>query len=137
MEARSTPRFWATDAKSVYDYLVKEGTGMSKDKRMAIEGALLRETLREENTTLRWVDGSQNIADVLTKLGVDKTYLYKVMRAAQWSLVQDPAAARAKEAKAKSRSVRREAIEQVRDAKYARQRKARAVELRESGVSSS
>ena len=35
-EARAIPRFWATDAKSVYDYLVKEGTGMSKDKRMAI-----------------------------------------------------------------------------------------------------
>jgi len=74
--ARLTPRFWATDAKSVYDYLTKEGTGKSKDKRMAIEGALLKEALRQDNVTLRWIGGSQNIADVLTKAGVDRTYLY-------------------------------------------------------------
>ena len=67
--ATATPRFWATDCKSVYDYLTKEGTSMSKDKRMAIEGALLKETLRSPCTTLRWIDGSQNLADVLTCLG--------------------------------------------------------------------
>ncbi|CAK0894249.1 unnamed protein product [Prorocentrum cordatum] len=92
-EVQRLPRFWATDAKSVYDHLTKEGSAKSKDKRMAIEGALLREVLRCENTHLRWIDGSQNIADVLTKLGVDKVYLYKVLREAKWSLVQGPAAA--------------------------------------------
>jgi hypothetical protein len=44
--AAATPRFWATDSKSVYDYLTKEGTSKSRDKRMAIEGALLKGTLR-------------------------------------------------------------------------------------------
>ena len=73
--ATTTPRFWAMDCKSVYDYLTKEGTSMSKDKRMAIEGALLKETLRSPGTTLHWIDDSQNIADVLTKLAVDKAYL--------------------------------------------------------------
>eukprot|EP00975_Prorocentrum_lima_P043741 9174592-Prorocentrum_lima.AAC.1 len=41
--------FWATDAKSVFDQLTKVGTGKSKDRRMAIEGALLREALRSPN----------------------------------------------------------------------------------------
>jgi hypothetical protein len=105
--AATTPRFWATDCKSVYDYLTKEGTSKSKDKRMAIEGALLKETLRSASTTLRWIDGSQNIADVLTKMGVDKTYLFKVQREAVWCLVQDRAAAAGKARKQVQRSVRK------------------------------
>ena len=74
---------------------------------MAIEGALLKETLRSASTTLRWIDGSQNIADVLTKMGVDKTYLYKVLREAVWCLVQDRAAAAGKARKQAQRSVRK------------------------------
>eukprot|EP00959_Pyramimonas_sp_CCMP1952_P113554 2373546-Pyramimonas_sp.AAC.1 len=58
-------------AKSVYHYLSKEGSGLSRDKRMAIEGALLKEALRQSNTELRWVDGMQNLSDILTKEGVD------------------------------------------------------------------
>ncbi|CAK0828997.1 unnamed protein product, partial [Prorocentrum cordatum] len=110
-EVQRLPRFWATDAKSVYDHLTKEGSAKSKDKRMAIEGALLREVLRCENTHLRWIDGSQNIADVLTKLGVDKVYLYKVLREAKWSLVQDPAAAAIKMKKSMQRASRKTAID--------------------------
>ena len=91
----------------MYDYLTKEGNSKSKDKRMAIEGALLKGTLQSPSTTLRWIDGSQNLADVLTKLGVDKTYLYKVLRAAEWSLVQDPAAAASKARKQAQRSIRK------------------------------
>ncbi len=34
--AALTPRCWATDCKSVYDYLTKEGASKRKDKRMAI-----------------------------------------------------------------------------------------------------
>ena len=41
--AAATPRVWATDCKSVYDYLTKEGTSKSNDKRMPLEGALLKE----------------------------------------------------------------------------------------------
>eukprot|EP00969_Alexandrium_andersonii_P039390 1726145-Alexandrium_andersonii.AAC.1 len=76
---------------------------------MAIEGALLREVLQGHGAQLRWVDGSQNIADVLTKLGVDKTYLFKVLREARWSLVQDPAAAALKERKSGQRAARKAA----------------------------
>ncbi|CAK0838030.1 unnamed protein product [Prorocentrum cordatum] len=110
-EVQRLPRFWATDAKSVYDHLTKEGSAKSKDKRMAIEGALLREVLRCENTHLRWIDGSQDIADVLTKLGVDKVYLYKVLREAKWSLVQDPAAAAINMKKSMQRASRKTAID--------------------------
>ncbi len=74
---------------------------------MAIEWAPLKETKRLQSTTLRWIDGSQNLADVLTKPGVDKSYLYRVLRAAEWSLVQDPSAAATKARKQAQRSVRK------------------------------
>ena len=77
-----------TDAQSVYDYLTKDGT-MSNDKRMATEGALLRETMRQPSASARWIDGLQNIADVFTKLGADKVDFWKNMRDSRFSLVQD------------------------------------------------
>ena len=50
VEARC--RIYVTDSQSVYDYLHKDSTSTSSDKRMAIEGALLRETVRREGD--RW-----------------------------------------------------------------------------------
>ncbi|CAK0815738.1 unnamed protein product [Prorocentrum cordatum] len=130
-EVQRLPRFWATDAKSVYDHLAKEGSAKSKDKRMAIEGALLREVLRCENTHLRWIDGSQNIADVLTKLGVDKVYLYKVLREAKWSLVQDPAAAAIKMKRSMQRASRKTAIDTRKTEKRQQDKLVRANEMRD------
>jgi hypothetical protein len=106
--ATATSRFWATVCQSVYDYLTKKGTSESKDRRMVIELALLKETLRSSSATVRWIDGSQNFADMLRKMRVDKTYLCKVLREAEWCLVQDRAAAASK--------VRRQAQQPVRKA---------------------
>lgn len=64
VEARA--RVYVTDARSVFDYLTKDSTSTSSDKRMAIEGALLRETVKRPGASVRWIDGMQNIADVLT-----------------------------------------------------------------------
>lgn len=66
---------------------------------MAIEAALLRETLSKPSTHQRWIDGSQNLADVLTKLNVDESYFLDFMRTAKWTLTQNPLAAAAKEKK--------------------------------------
>jgi hypothetical protein len=133
MAGRSTDisRFWATACKPVYEYLAKEGTSKSKDKRMAIEEALLKETLMMHGTTLHWIDGSQNIADALTKLGVDKTYLYRVLREAQWSVVQDPAAAAQKARKSQQRAVRKESGTAERDQPKQRERAALARQMAE------
>ena len=47
-------RVYVTDARSVYDYLERDATSTSSDKRMAIEGALLRETVRQPGASVRW-----------------------------------------------------------------------------------
>ena len=81
-------KVYVTDARSVYDYLQRDANSTSSDKRMAIEGALLRETVRKPKSHVRWVDGQQNLANVLTKAGADKTILHQFLRDGLISLVQ-------------------------------------------------
>ncbi|CAE7892999.1 RE1, partial [Symbiodinium sp. KB8] len=73
-------RVYVTDAKSVLDYLEKDSHSTSTDKRMAIEGALLRETVKRPRAHVRWTDGIQNIADVLTKANADKEVLRQYLK---------------------------------------------------------
>ena len=103
-------RIYVTDARSVYDYLQKDSTSTSSDKRMAIEGALLRETVRKPRAHVRWIDGMQNIADVLTKATADKTVLKQFMRDGCLSLVQTEQNFQAKEKKRLERQSRKQVV---------------------------
>ena len=71
----------------------------SSDKRMAIEGALLRETVRQEGADVLWIDGVQNIANVLTKHGAEKETLREFLRTGIISLSHTPENAAFKERK--------------------------------------
>ena len=110
------PRAYVTDARSVFDYLAKDSTSTSSDKRMAIEGALLRETVRKDNAHVRWIDGQQNIANVLTKANAEKDTLKEFLRTGLMSLVQTEANQRLKERKREERQ-RRKAKKEVQDSK--------------------
>ena len=126
-----------TDAKSVYDYLSRDGTTTSTDKRMAIEGALLREAVRRPNAYVRWIDGLQNIADVLTKAGTDKTVLHEFLRTGNIGLVQTEQNRKVKEQKQLERQ-RRKQVKQLDDGKQVRaaERRAKvAAEVREDQLS--
>ena len=99
-------RVYVTDARSVYDYLQKDATSTSTDKRMAIEGALLRETIRQPNTWVRWIDGMQNVANVLTKANAEKETLREFLKEGMMSLVQSEANRKLKEKKRLQRQKR-------------------------------
>lgn len=71
---------WPSVSIILYDYLQKDSTSSSSDKRMAIEGALLRETVKQPNAYVRWIDGMQNIANVLTKANAEKDTLREFLR---------------------------------------------------------
>ena len=123
IEKRS--RAYATDARSVFDYLAKDTTSTSSDKRMAIEGALLRETVRTDNNAhVRWIDGQQNIANVLTKANAEKDTRKGFMRTGyMMSLVQTEANQRLKERKPEERQRRKakpEVLESKEGEKHAR-----------------
>ena len=105
-------RIYVTDARSVYDYLQRDSASTSSDKRMAIEGALLRETVRRPRAFARWVDGLQNIGDVLTKATADKTVLKQFMRDGLLSLVQTEENFQIKEKKRLERKNRKQVVRQ-------------------------
>ena len=103
-------RVYVTDSQSVFDYLHKDSTSTSSDKRMAIEGALLRETVRRPHAEVRWIDGEQNLADILTKPRVDKGLLMEFMRTGLLSLVQTEANKELKEKKRAQRQARKKVV---------------------------
>ena len=100
-------RAYVTDARSVFDYLQRDATSTSTDKRMAIEGALLRETVKKPKSHVRWMDGQQNFSDVLTKATADKEVLRKFLKDGYISLVQTPENAALKERKREERHRRK------------------------------
>ena len=118
-------RVYVTDARSVYDYLSRESSSTSSDKRMAIEGALLRETVRRPRAHVRWVDGQQNIADVLTKASADNAVLKQFLRDGWLSLVQTEANFQSKEKKRLERQSRKRAIKEGGTTKAAEEKIAR------------
>ena len=125
VEARR--RVYITDSQSVYDYLHRDSTSTSSDKRMAIEGALLRETVRRPGADVRWIDGEQNLADILTKPRVDRALLMEYMRTGMISLVQTEENRQSKEKKRAQRQARKKVVKA--DPKKAAEKEKRIAEV--------
>ena len=58
------------DAKSCYDALIKGGSAGSRDRRTAIELAIVAEDMARSGAQVRWVPHSRMVVDVLTKADV-------------------------------------------------------------------
>ena len=78
-----------------------------RQKRMAIDGALLKEGMRQPKTELKWIIGLQNISDILTKDGADMEYFRRFLQDNSVSWTQDPASAQIKERKRAARGRRK------------------------------
>ena len=72
--------------------------------------------MRQPGASARWIDGLQNIADVLTKLGADKVYFWKTMKDSRFSLVQEAGCAAIKEVKRAQRAARKQTAKVNKDA---------------------
>lgn len=55
------------DAKSLFDHLVKETIGSTDDRRTAIEMQVIRQSLEETGTAVKWIPHTKMIVDVMTK----------------------------------------------------------------------
>ena len=60
------------DAKSVCDSVIRNGSSLKQDRRIAIDLAMARETLQHVQATIRWCPHIKMIADSLTKAEVSK-----------------------------------------------------------------
>ena len=67
-----------TDARSLID-AVSSDVGRTRDRRLRIVLAALREALDEEQIGLSWVDTMVQLADVLTKDGIEREQMHWAM----------------------------------------------------------
>ena len=63
--------------------------------------------MRWAKTSCRWIDGLQNVADILTKLGADKVYFRSCLCDACFTLQQDEERKNIKEKKQAQRAARK------------------------------
>ena len=61
------------DAKAVFDSLSKEAAGSALDRRAAIDLAIIRDSLQDSGSLIRWVPHELMIVDSLTKVDVAKS----------------------------------------------------------------
>ena len=74
------------DAKSLYDHLSKEGIGATSDKRTALEMQVIRQTLAETGSEVRWIPHPKMVVDCLTKREGNSSPLYELLQSGQLNL---------------------------------------------------
>ena len=74
------------DAKSLFDHLVKETVGCTDDKRTAIEMQVIRQTMQETGSSIRWVPHPKMFMDCLTKRAGNRVPLLQLLDTGRYSL---------------------------------------------------
>jgi len=67
------------DAKFLFDHLVKETIGSTEDRRTAIEMQVIRQSMAETGTVVKWVSHGRMTMDCLTKRFGNKVPLYEFL----------------------------------------------------------
>ena len=73
------PSCLLTDARSLIDAVTSD-VGRTRDRRLRIVLAALREAMDEEQIGLKWVDTLVQLADVLTKDGIEREQMHQAMQ---------------------------------------------------------
>ena len=64
-----------TDCKALYDAIHRETIQQATDKRVAIEGLVIKDLLRDLRCQWRWVTSERQLADGLTKLSARNSFV--------------------------------------------------------------
>ena len=86
--ARRVSQLHVVDAKSCYDALQKEGSSSARDRRTAVELAIVAETLARHQGKVRWVPHGRMPVDPLTKADINASNaaLTQLLRSGHMSL---------------------------------------------------
>ncbi|CAK8987801.1 Retrovirus-related Pol polyprotein from transposon RE1 (Retro element 1) (AtRE1) [Includes: Protease RE1 [Durusdinium trenchii] len=68
------------DAKSLYDHLSRETTGVTSDKRTALEMQVIRQALAKTRTQIKWAPHPSMVVDALTKRQGNVAPLIQLLR---------------------------------------------------------
>lgn len=89
LRGSSSQHCMVTDAKSVFDTLLKPTAGSKQDRRSAIDLALLRQVVDSARAVVRWIPHPFMPADIMTKSDVRRgnAALTCLLRSVRWKLV--------------------------------------------------
>jgi len=102
------PLIVVTDCKCAYDHLHNLSGGPSKDRRTALDVAIIREELQRNQATIRWIDGKKlQITDSLTKKNGNADLLRSIIKRGQYVITDEDLALKLKENERNERNRRR------------------------------
>ena len=91
LTSKMTPGVLVVDAKALYDMLQQQDVPnlSAKEKHTALEVLGLSQHLMEQNTTLRWVNSHQQLADGMTKISAADGVMQFLKKRQHWNLLYD------------------------------------------------
>ena len=99
-----------TDCKGLYDAVQRETIQQATDKRVAIEGLLIKDMLKDLRCNWRWVSSERQLADGMTKVGARQAFVER-FKGGYIQLVADESYQAAKK---KSREARERTVQETR-----------------------
>lgn len=76
------------DAKSLFDRLVKDTTGLAEDKRTAMDVQVIRQRMDECGAEIKWVPHPQLVVDCLTKRRGNRPPLQQLLKSGTLRLTE-------------------------------------------------
>eukprot|EP00435_Cladocopium_sp_Y103_P030795 s2621_g7.t1 len=104
-----------TDCKGLYDAVQRETIQQATDKRVAIEGLLIKDMLKDLKCQWRWVSSERQLADGMTKVGARQAFVER-FKGGYIQLVADETY---QAAKRKSKADRERTVQETRGSKSA------------------
>ena len=104
LTSKMTPGVLVVDAKALYDMLQQQDVPnlSAKEKHTALEVLGLSQHLMEQDTTLRWVNSHQQLADGMTKISAADGVMQFLKKQQRWNLLYDESFTAAKKLRGRS-----------------------------------
>ena len=112
-----------TDCKALYDAVHRETIQQATDKRVAIEGLVIKDLLNDLHCQWRWVSSERQLSDGLTKVGARQAFVER-FKGSYVQLISDTAFTASKK---KSKEEREKTIAETRSTRTSRSQVAEAL----------
>ncbi|CAK0909173.1 unnamed protein product, partial [Prorocentrum cordatum] len=91
------PVISVTDSRGGYDHVTNPKAGLSEDKRAAIDVAIMRSAMQRPQVHLRWIEGTSQLTDRLTKRKGESTLLRHALELGEYGITADSIVLRRRE----------------------------------------
>ncbi|CAK0875279.1 unnamed protein product, partial [Prorocentrum cordatum] len=89
MPASKFPVISVTDSRGGYDHVTNPKAGLAEDKRAAIDVAIVRATMQRPEVHLRWIEGTSQLTDPLTKRMGESALLRQALHDGEYGITAD------------------------------------------------